>query len=140
MVDGRSALNLGGNEIPVSWLVGDFQLAIAEVTAGRFDERAGVFRGVTGTAWLHLPCAVPPLHILGVLDNQDVSRLTQAVEVVADVLHPQTEIAVADAQHLRSYSAWSYGGAAAGGSHGPVVKSMRSASSLVRPHLAAVDR
>jgi hypothetical protein len=41
---------------------------------------------------------------------------------------------------VRSYSAWSYGGAAAGGSHGPVVKSLRSASSLVRPHLAAVDR
>jgi hypothetical protein len=101
MVDGRSALNLGGTEIPASWSVGDFQLAVAEVTAGRFDERAGVFRGVTGTAWLHLPCAVPPPYILGVLDNPDVSRLTQAVEVVADVLHPQTEIAVADAQHLQ---------------------------------------
>lgn len=39
-----------------------------------------------------------------------------------------------------SYSAWSYGGATAGGSHGPVTNSWRSASSLVRPHLAAVDR
>ena len=43
-------------------------------------------------------------------------------------------------QRSRSYSAWSYGGAMAGGSHGPVVKSRRSASSLVRLHLAAVDR
>ena len=41
---------------------------------------------------------------------------------------------------FRSYSAWSYGGATAGGSHGPVTNSLRSASSLVRPHLAAVDR
>ena len=39
-----------------------------------------------------------------------------------------------------SYSAWDYGGAVAGGSHGPVVKSWRSASSLLMPHLAAVDR
>ena len=101
MADGRAALNLGGHEIPASWLVGDFQLAIAEVTAGGFDERSGVFQGVTGTAWLHLPCAVPPPSIVGVLDDPDVSRLTQAVEVVADVLHPQTEIAVADAQHLQ---------------------------------------
>ena len=52
-------------------------------------------------------------------------------------------VAAADdiSRRLRgSYSAWSYGGAAAGGSHGPVVNSWRSASSLVRPHLAAVDR
>ena len=34
---------------------------------------------------------------------------------------------------VRSYSAWRYGGATAGGSHGPVTNSLRSASSLVRP-------
>jgi hypothetical protein len=101
MVDGRSRLVLDGQEIPFDWSVGGFQLVVADVTAGRFDQVAGVFRGVAGRAWLQLPCAVPPLYTVGVLDNPHVSQLSQAVEVVAEVLHPQTEIAVADAQRLQ---------------------------------------
>ena len=47
--------------------------------------RTGVFRGVTGTAVLRLPCARPP--IFGpVLEHPDVMRLNHAVEVVAEVL------------------------------------------------------
>jgi hypothetical protein len=101
MVEGRSRLILDGHEIPVSWSVGGFQLVVADVTAGRFDQVAGVFRGVAGTAWLQLPCAVPPLYTLGVLDNPAASQLSQAVEVVAEVVHPQTEIAIQDAQRLQ---------------------------------------
>jgi hypothetical protein len=37
----------------------------------------------------------------------------------------------------RSYSAWDYGGAMAGGSHGPVMKSWRGASSLLMARLTA---
>jgi hypothetical protein len=101
MVDGRSALVLDRQEIPSKWSVGGFQLVVADVTAGRFDKVAGAFRGVAGKAWLQLPCAVPPHYTVGVLDNPQGSQLSQAVEVVAEVMHPQTEIAVADAQRLQ---------------------------------------
>jgi hypothetical protein len=59
-----------------------------------------VFRGVAGTAWLSLPCARPP--IFGpVLEHPDVLRLAHAVQVVDEVLHPQTEVSIADAQRFR---------------------------------------
>jgi hypothetical protein len=101
MVQGRATIVLGGHEIPSSWHLDDFELDIAELTDGRLDEAAGVVRGVAGKGWLRLPCARPPIHTVGVLEHPDVSRLTHAVEVVADVLHPQTEISLAEAQQLR---------------------------------------
>ena len=100
-MQGRATIAFGGHEIPSAWRVGDFELEIAELTDGRLDEAAGVLRGVAGKAWLRLPCARPPIHTVGVLEHPDVSRLTHAVEVVAEVLHPQTEISLAEAQQLR---------------------------------------
>ena len=90
-----------GRELPPSWQVGDFELEIAELTDGRLDEAAGVFRGAAGKAWLLLPCARPPIYTVGMLGHPDVSHLTHAVEVVAEVLHPQTEISLAEARQLR---------------------------------------
>ena len=101
MVRSRPAVVLGGQKFPPAWHVGDFELEIAELTDGRLDEAAGVLRGVTGKAWLRLPCARPPIHTVGMRARADVSRLTHAVEVVAEVLHPQTEISLAEAQQLR---------------------------------------
>ena len=101
MVQGRETIVLGGREIPSVWHVGDFVLDIAELTDGRLDRATGVLRGVAGTARLRLPCARPPIHTLGVLEHPDVSRLTHAVEVVDEVLHPQTEVSLAEAQRLR---------------------------------------
>jgi len=99
MAQGSSVI-LNGHEIPSRCLVGDFELLLAELTAGELDHRGGVFRGVAGTAWLRLPCARPP--IFGpVLEHTDVMRLTHAVEVVEEVLYPQTEIRIADAQRFR---------------------------------------
>src|SRR5262245_1841539 len=102
MVQGRPALVFGGHEIPTAWTIGDFELEVEELTAGRLDEATHVLRGVAGKAWLRLPCAKPPIHTLGPLENPDLSRLTHAVEVVAQVLHPQTEISLADARQLRT--------------------------------------
>ncbi len=100
-MEGRPAVVFDGHEIPPAWHVGDFELEIAELTDGRLDEAAGVLRGVAGKAWLRLPCARPPIHTVGILEHPDLSRLTHAVEVVAEVLHPQTEISLAEAQQLR---------------------------------------
>jgi hypothetical protein len=94
-------LVLDGQEIPPRWQLGDFEFEVAELTDGRLDKVAGVFRGVAGKAWLRLPCARPPIHTVGGHARPDVSHLTQAVEVVAEVLNPQTEISLAEAQQLR---------------------------------------
>ena len=91
---------LNGQEIPARCFVGEFELLLVELTEGQQDRRDGVFRGVAGTALLRLPCARP--QIFGpVLERPDVLRMTHAVEVVAEVLHPQTEITVADASRFR---------------------------------------
>src|SRR5690242_2604554 len=101
MVDGRPAVLLKGHKIPSVWQVGGFEIEIAELTDGRPDELARVLRGVAGTAWLKLPCARPLVHAIGVPELSGLSRLNHAVEVVAEVLHPQTEIRLAEAQQLR---------------------------------------
>ena len=90
-----------GREISPTWQVSAFELEIAELTDGRLDEAAGVLRGAAGKAWLRLPCARPPIYTVGTLEHPGVSRLTHAVKVVAEVLHPQTEISLAEAQQLR---------------------------------------
>ena len=99
MAQGSSVI-LNGHEIPSRCLVGDFELLLAELTAGELDQRTGVFRGVAGTAWLRLPCARPPIYGPA-LEHPDVMRLTHAVEVVEEVLHSQTEIRITDAQRFR---------------------------------------
>jgi len=100
MTQVRSVLTLDGHEIPARCLVGEFELLLDELTSGAFDERDGTFRGVTGTAWLQLPCARPP--IFGpVFEHADVMRLTHAVEVVDEVLHPQTQVSLTDARRIR---------------------------------------
>src|ERR1051326_2262312 len=100
MVQRGSSVVFGGREIPRSWRVGDFELQVVELTDGRLDHAAGVLRGVAGKALLHLPCALPPIHPLGALEHPQASRLAQALEVVSEVLHPQTEIGLEEAQQL----------------------------------------
>src|SRR5262249_2883324 len=73
---------------------------------GRVSADATLIEGASGTAWLRLPCAVPPVQpfpvkiIEALTDAAPHVSLTYAVEVVAEVLHPQTEISVADATRL----------------------------------------
>jgi hypothetical protein len=100
-VDGHPTVALDGRYVPASWRVGDFELEVAMLTAGRFDDVAGVLHGVAGTAWLRLPCARPPIYTGSILEHPGLSRLAHAAEVVAEVLHPQTEISLAEALDLR---------------------------------------
>jgi hypothetical protein len=101
MVPDRPTVVFHGREISRAWHVGDFELEIAELTAGRVDAAAGALRAVAGKGWLHLPCARPPIHTGGILEHPDVSHVSHALEVVAEALHPQTEISLAEAQQLR---------------------------------------
>ena len=61
MAERGPAVVLDGQEVPAAWRVGDFELEVAELTAGRLDKQTGLFRGVAGKAWLRLPCARPPV-------------------------------------------------------------------------------
>jgi hypothetical protein len=97
----RPALVFNGRNIPSGWHVGGFEFEIEHLTAGQLDGAAGVLRGAAGKGWLHLPCARPPIHTVGMLQNSGVSHLTHAVQVVAEVLHPQTEIPLTLALQLR---------------------------------------
>jgi hypothetical protein len=100
MLQGRRTVLLDGHEVPSEWRVGDFELDVGVLTEGKFDKKAGVVRGVAGRAWLSLPCARPPIHTGGLPGQPERSQLTHAVEVVAGVLYPQTQISLADAQRL----------------------------------------
>ena len=100
MVQRGQALVVDGHEIPPNWQIGGFELEIGEITEGRVDEKAGILRGAAGKAWLRLPCARPPIYT-GVPEKEGPSRLSHAVEVVDRVLHPQTEIGIAEARRLR---------------------------------------
>src|SRR5438270_13342108 len=97
-----TVFHVDGRPVAQIWSVGDFEIEIAQVTEGWFDKSAGVFRGVTGTGWLRLPCARPPVYLPGLVGAVDISRLSHEVEVVNEVRHPQTEISLADARRLRS--------------------------------------
>ncbi len=92
--------------IPRDWFVGPYEMQLDTLTAGRVNTDFKLIEGATGTAWLRLPCAVPPLRplpykIIDVLGDAVHGRsLFHAVEVVSEVRHPQTEISVADAKQL----------------------------------------
>ena len=53
MSEDRQAVVFDGHELPPTWTVGGFELDIAELTSGRLDEAAAVFRGVAGPEVLH---------------------------------------------------------------------------------------
>lgn len=61
MAERGPAVVLDGLKVPAAWRVGDFELEVTELTAGRLDKKTGLFRGVAGKAWLRLPCARPPV-------------------------------------------------------------------------------
>ena len=45
MTHDRPTLGFRDHEVPAAWLIGDFELEVAEVTDGRFDEAAGLLAG-----------------------------------------------------------------------------------------------
>ena len=96
-----STVTVDGHEVPAGWTIDDFELEVAELRAGKWDDAARLLREAAGWAWLRLPCARPPIFTLGKLDRPDVSVLRQAVEVVSEVSSSQTQISLADAQRFR---------------------------------------
>src|SRR5262245_29134859 len=101
MVSGRTVVNLKGQPVPSLWRVGAFEVEVAKLTDGRIDPQPRVLRGAAGTAWLRLPCAKPLVPLIKALQHAEIPRFAHAVEVVATVLHPQTEIGLAEAQRFR---------------------------------------
>ena len=85
-------------EIPRAWFVGIYELELDQLTKGRLSQDGTLIEAATGTAWLRLPCAAPPIRPH--LDTALHGQLSHTVEVVADVLHPQTQISLAEAAHL----------------------------------------
>jgi hypothetical protein len=81
------------------WRIGEFDLLVdaRTVRQGEPDPRDGIVRKVSGRGWVRIPGTQPT-----VLEPSTAGRrFVQAVEVVAQVVHPETEIALADAQALR---------------------------------------
>jgi hypothetical protein len=101
MAGDRPTLTVDGRELPAGWIVGEFELDVAELSAGKWDEAAGLLREVAGWAWLRLPCARAPIFNVGHLERPDLSTLKHAVEVVSEVFNPQTQISLDEARHLR---------------------------------------
>ena len=100
-MEGHQKFVIEGREIPARWQLGEFEFVVATLAVERFDEAAGVLHGAHGTGWLRLPCARSPIHITHTVEGVEHSRLLHSVQVVAEVLHPQTEISLASAQQLR---------------------------------------
>ena len=94
----------------------------------RIEGRAGNRQGPVGTVYRSLPLRYTAYRTIAV---HQVSETTLVVE--QDALGINTKTGV---QFVSSYSA----GLSVGGSHAPVVKSWRRASSLSSPHLVAVSR
>lgn len=92
--------------IPSDWFIGAFEMRLDTLTAGSVNTDFKLIEGASGTAWLRLPCAVPPVRpfpykpIGEMADSARHGSLFHAVEVVSEVIHPQTEISVANAKRL----------------------------------------
>lgn len=84
---------------PVQWRIGGFDLFVdlRTVRQGRPDPVDGIVRGVSGRGWVRVPGAQPTV----LEPSPKGRRFVHAVEVVDQVEHPDTEVAVADAQAVR---------------------------------------
>ena len=89
-------------KLPDVLLIGAFTLNVDAIAKpGKWNSKLKLFEKVSGTAWLPLDCA--KLHGL-VLDPDSLGiglRLAYAMEVVAKVVHPQTQISLEAAQLLQ---------------------------------------
>lgn len=100
----REAFVEFGLELPMRWLMGDSELEIDVdlLREGQFDIDTRVVKGLSGRAWLRIPCARPRvLRPERLVDRVETSRFVQALEVVDDVVHPETQISLASARSLR---------------------------------------
>ncbi|NQX13465.1 hypothetical protein HQQ80_17700 [Microbacteriaceae bacterium VKM Ac-2855] len=90
-------------ELPTRWSIGDAELEIdvALLSGGDVDRETRIIRGVSGRAWTTIPCARPRL--LGPERAvRDGRGFLHAVEVVDDLVHPETQILLAAARRVRA--------------------------------------
>jgi len=98
-MDVRDSTSGIAEESPVHWRIAEFDLLVDPKTVrqGKSDPK-GIVRGVSGRGWVRIPAARPsPLE-----PSPTGRRFVHAVEVVDQVLHPETQIALSDAQAIRS--------------------------------------
>jgi hypothetical protein len=100
-VDKSPADELGTREVPLHWLLGEFDLEVIadSITFAHVDHEVGLLRGVSGRAWVKLPCARPLVMVTPTVKGP---RFSQALEVVDEVLHPGTQLSLADARTIRT--------------------------------------
>jgi hypothetical protein len=101
VVDGPK-LSVDGPEFPATLMIGEFTLDVEEIVdAGVWDEAAKVFGGAAGTAWLRFDCGGAPLRAIESRLRPGLRRLRHSLEVVARVVHPQSQISLVEAQRVR---------------------------------------
>lgn len=94
-----------GNDLPTRWVMGDsdVDIDIELLRGGEFDPERRIVRGVVGRGWVTVPCAKSPLwelvHERGRLGER---HFLHAVEVVDDVLVPETQIGLDAARTLKA--------------------------------------
>ncbi len=96
----RPVDELGARKVPMHWLIGEFDLEVIadSIDFADFDREAGLIRGVSGRAWVRLHCARPPVILRPELKGP---RFIHALEVVDEVIHPETQMSIADARTVR---------------------------------------
>ncbi len=83
---------LSSSGLPETLLLGAFTLAVESYTAtGQYDPKTRLTTGVSGTAWVGFDCGLNSA-TLESLRPVGPAHLFQDYEVVAEVVHPQTEI------------------------------------------------
>ena len=99
-----------GHPLPAIWLIGGFVLEAANVEAGELDDAAAALKGASGHAWLRLPHTrahqlIDRDWFAPVVERDqftpDTPRLIHAVEVVDNVVYPETQVSIADALVVR---------------------------------------
>ena len=97
MAHDAAKLTYHGHELPATWLVGGFAVEVAVIEAGELDEQAPP----SAMPWDKPGCdcrdCMGPSDDRSAIAPADLPRITHMVEVVGEVVHPETEIAFADA-------------------------------------------
>jgi hypothetical protein len=95
-------LAVPGIQLPARLFMAGFEFFVDQYTAqGAWDSVSQTFKGVSGKAWLKLDCASPVL-ARGLMDvPSGYHRIQTSLEVVHNVIYPETEISLPDADRFQ---------------------------------------